>query len=294
MLVIRRYLPAPPLRAVLNSYYIVEGRLPPGMAVRDAILPEIAGFRVQLGSDWRSGFAGEALASLPRAHVTGFTIDPIVIAHEGPFKTFGVGILPLGWNQLIGMPAHIATRAIIDAREVLGHGVDDYIDRLLAAPDDASLVRLSDGFFQHRLAKREKAPCSRIQTLDQLLARHEIDRVDRLAACLEMSARQLERWMLAAHGTGPKMFLKKQRFLATLADLRRSGGDWREAAALRYYDQSHFIRDFKHFTGETPGRYFAQRHALLDPTNATRDRLAALKAQAGASPQILGVEGGSA
>lgn len=62
-------------------------------------------------------------------------------------------------------------------------------------------------------------------------------------------------------GVTPKSYLRLMRFQQTVATIdAASNPDWSEIAlAAGFYDQSHFIRDFKHFSGFTPDDY-ARRH----------------------------------
>ena len=84
-------------------------------------------------------------------------------------------------------------------------------------------------------------------------------RVDDLAFDAGMSARQLRRLFLEEVGLTPKHFCRVIRFRHSLGQLRESQrGDWTDVALQSgYYDQAHFIHEFREFTGYTPGEYNA-------------------------------------
>lgn len=88
---------------------------------------------------------------------------------------------------------------------------------------------------------------------------HGLVRVDELATTAGVSARQLERQFATHVGLSPKRFLRVLRFqqvLAVLRDPSSSSAGWADVAAQHgFYDQAHFINDFKAFTGETPGAW---------------------------------------
>jgi transcriptional regulator GlxA family with amidase domain len=77
---------------------------------------------------------------------------------------------------------------------------------------------------------------------------------------LNLSERSLERLFHTHVGVTPILFARICRFQTSLAILRQ--GRFRSltdiAHSLGYYDQSHFIRDFKLFSGASPGRYLRQ------------------------------------
>lgn len=62
-------------------------------------------------------------------------------------------------------------------------------------------------------------------------------------------------------GVTPKSYLRIMRFQETVRSIDATlNPDWSEIAlAAGFYDQSHFIRDFKHFSGFTPDDYAARQ-----------------------------------
>ena len=84
-------------------------------------------------------------------------------------------------------------------------------------------------------------------------------RVDDLAFDAGMSARQLRRLFVEEIGLSPKHFCRVIRFRHSLSQLSRSArGDWAQVALdSGYYDQAHFINEFRELSGFTPGEYFS-------------------------------------
>src|SRR5579871_4888225 len=82
-------------------------------------------------------------------------------------------------------------------------------------------------------------------------------RVDDLAFDAGMSARQLRRIFLEQLGLSPKHFCRVIRFRHSLPKLRAADrGDWTQVALdCGYYDQAHFINEFRGFSGYTPGEF---------------------------------------
>ncbi len=82
-------------------------------------------------------------------------------------------------------------------------------------------------------------------------------RVDDLAFDAGMSARQLRRVFLEEIGLSAKHFCRVIRFRNSLSRLTRSPrGDWAQVALdCGYYDQAHFINEFRELSGFTPGEY---------------------------------------
>ena len=76
--------------------------------------------------------------------------------------------------------------------------------------------------------------------------------------------RRLERLVKKAYGQTPKQVLRRARALDIAANLIGVADDAEaEEIALRYYDQSHMIREFNAFFNNTPKRFARNKHPLL-------------------------------
>jgi transcriptional regulator GlxA family with amidase domain len=72
-----------------------------------------------------------------------------------------------------------------------------------------------------------------------------------------ITERQLERLFKKYIGLSPKFYSRIIRFNHIFQLVKEKRISWLEITHLSgYFDQSHFIRDFKAFTGEEPSQYF--------------------------------------
>jgi len=83
-------------------------------------------------------------------------------------------------------------------------------------------------------------------------------RVDDLADLAGLSARQFRRVCLQLTGLTPKQLCRAIRFREAVAQLMNDGrlGLATIALELGYYDQAHFINEFRAFSGLTPSEYY--------------------------------------
>jgi AraC-like DNA-binding protein len=88
-----------------------------------------------------------------------------------------------------------------------------------------------------------------------------------LADEIGLSQRRFIQLFRAEVGLTPKAFARVRRFHGVLDRLQDSvEPDWSDVAFdCGYYDQAHFIHEFKEFCGMSPARYHANRsvHHLL-------------------------------
>ena len=85
-----------------------------------------------------------------------------------------------------------------------------------------------------------------------------------LAKNAPISQRQFERSFKEVAGFTPKLYARIKRFETTL---NKSGSLTEIALDAGYFDQAHFIRDFKAFTGLQPRNYFKATAGLPDVEN---------------------------
>jgi AraC-like DNA-binding protein len=78
---------------------------------------------------------------------------------------------------------------------------------------------------------------------------------------LSVSERYLQKLFQKYVGLSPKFFARIVRFSHIFNVIKEEDPDWAEIVyQAGYYDQSHFIRNFKAFTGEDPSQYiFAEK-----------------------------------
>jgi transcriptional regulator GlxA family with amidase domain len=81
-----------------------------------------------------------------------------------------------------------------------------------------------------------------------------------LANDCNLSRRQFERAFKEYSGFSPKVFLNLVRFNSVIKAKTQANNSLTQIAIdCGYFDQSHFIHDFKTFSGYTPKEYFNQK-----------------------------------
>jgi AraC-like DNA-binding protein len=129
--------------------------------------------------------------------------------------------------------------------------VRETTERLGDARDDAARVQVVA-----RLLR--SLPFAPDPLVAHALERVEHEPIGRLARSLGVSERQLERRFLAQVGLSPRSFATLKRFERALELARRGRSLTEVAHEAGYFDQPHFNRDFRRFTGLSPRALFAQ------------------------------------
>ena len=267
-------LPKEHLRPFLTTYYSVSTPGP----LEDQLHPEWGNIRFTKSGDWAVILPGSSDPSPQRGALFGPTDISGNVCSAGGGAMVGVGLTALGWATFIRRPAHAHANRIDDLASILGAPAEQLWADLCAA-DWPGTAALLDDFFTGLLAAAPP-PDAMIARVQQALVSGNLDTVQHFADGLAMTERTLARLCLKAFGFAPKRLLRRQRFLRTLAEIG-DRFDQPLSALLDggYYDQSHFIREFKAYMGMTPQAYFHSPRQMMRRAGAERLRTAGARVQ---------------
>jgi AraC-like DNA-binding protein len=201
----------------------------------------------------------------PTTAATSFEVD-------GPMRVIGVSVLPLGWIALGAGDAHGVADNVLDLEARFGRAWGEMRVALRAVAHDAD--RAADLLWPFlRAAMQPVTDDERnfVTETDAWLADERSPRVEALQEATGLSARQIARLCNRYYGAPPKYLARKYRALRTALILARDGIDWTELCENAFYDQSHFIREFKHFIGLTPNQLRDNASLVMRLTMGRRD-----------------------
>lgn len=281
---VRFFMPSPALRPYISTYYLTEVNLPPGDQVRDWLHPEWANLRFSYNDSCEAGIGDEPVRRAPHFVATGPTSRAAQFI-TGSMRAWGVGLLPLGWARLVDAPASAYADRFVDGEaDPVFAGFAPLLETIFRdSIDPAAEAARIDAFLLELLDRRpspEDEP--RIGAAHAALIDVEMAAVADLAEQLGISPRSLERLSLRAFGFSPKLLLRRQRFLRSLAQFMLDPTlTWISTLDWHHVDQAHFVRDFRRFMGMSPSVYAGLEKPVLRA--AARARAAA----AGAAVQVL-------
>jgi len=190
--------------------------------------------------------------------------------HSGRFTTtldglgfvFGVKFKAGGFHPFLRAPVSTLMDRSIDVAEVFGADGQALVDHVLDCSGMDAMAALAEDFLRQRMP----APDPNVQRVSVLVASIADDRsvtsVDHLTERTGLNKRALQRLFQQYVGIGPKWVIKRYRLHEAVAQLQEGRPVvWADLALeLGYFDQAHFIRDFRQLVGRTPAEY-AKLHA---------------------------------
>lgn len=290
---IRFALPSAKLSPFVTTYYRTDVIAPAAsLGVEDRLHPEWANLRFVGAQRSQSAIGDAELENVPEFSVTGPTsCAPRFRMKSG--RSWGIGLLPLGWAALFKVPAA------------------DYSDRVVNAAEDpafsafhplaTTLLHSNGGFAEELalieahmegLALRETPEMRAIHRVSAALVDPRIGTVSELADQVAMNIRSLERLSKRGFGFSPKLLLRRQRFLRSLSKFMLDPSmKWLNTLDQQYHDQAHFVRDFKRFMGMSPSAYGKIDKPILMAAAKARMAIAGQAVQALHDPNAAGTGG---
>ncbi|MBK6921687.1 MAG: AraC family transcriptional regulator [Deltaproteobacteria bacterium] len=248
--------PAAALRRFVEHYWFVTPDDGPVDLRVDVFVDARADLIFNFGAPYTREIIGGAASSHHASNLDAQRLVPIRILQRGMVRTTGVRFHLGGLGPFVRAPLRPWTNTTPSVDAVLGAAATR-LDRELAGLDDLDAQAAAlDRFLLDQLVLDEGlAVFSR--GLERLVEGDGNHSVESVAGELAVSTRQLDRLFARYLGIAPKAVAKVLRFQRTLRALMRDPKVTlaEVAADAGYFDQAHFIKDFKRMTGGVPRGY---------------------------------------
>ena len=257
-----RYTTFPPpasLAPYVRFFWVLESKVAPGetylhQSMADGCAEMIFHYRGRFDeflSDNRtqksftSGIHGQA------QHCSRFVIDR-------SFGIFGVYLYPFAIPVLFGFPSTEMSNQMADLDTLFGQEGKDLEEQVMLATSDEERICLLSRFLEKRLKKRQEVSAGLIPAIHEIIRTRGMLPVKEMAQKHFLSVRQFERKFKETAGFSPKLYSRIIRFQSAVSEYPVRQKSLTEIALnCGYYDQSHFIHDFKKFSGHHPKAFFS-------------------------------------
>ncbi len=260
-------MPRADLRDHVRAYYYFSTETP----TIQPLCAEMGNIRVVLNGSGFLHTPDGRKEHITSAFLLGPTMGAYCMEADAGARVFGIGIRPKGWITLCGINAEEATDKVIDLTSFAGGLARSSIDEMRNARSLAEMAGAADRFFASLLARRALRRSGRYpEALAQWLLDPNDLGMDELINSMDVSRRQTDRIAKMYFGASPKFLQRKYRALRAADRIRTGELDWMSAAGGAYYDQSHFIKEFKTFVGVTPSQFIGNQAQLITEIQSKR------------------------
>ena len=188
-----------------------------------------------------------------RSIIIGPQLTPVTLDLGQDHHAIIVNLKPAGMYRLLGIPMAELVDCDYDARLVLGCEIDELIERLQESRSSQAKNAITQAYLLGKLPKLRPVLPFDLAMLQQVHASGNLP-IERVAAQACLSLRQFERKSYERLGFSPKLYSRMIRFSHAYKYKESAPhASWIDIAhRCGYYDQMHFIRDFKFFAGFSP------------------------------------------
>lgn len=186
-------------------------------------------------------------------------------AIDKAFGMLGVYLYPHALPLLFNIPASNVSDNNVDIVSLFGNEGRILEDKVMCAASHHLRIGFITDFLTEKLTKPATKSCYFSAAIRQAITAGTMQSVSEMANACNLSVRQIERDFKSLSGFSPRLFSKLTRFRSLMESLPAKAYSMADLAyEFNYYDQSHFINEFKRFTGLSPTQYIKDRLGVDD------------------------------
>jgi AraC-like DNA-binding protein len=189
---------------------------------------------------------------------------------HGPLQIFGIGLRPQGWLATAKRPASIFADQAGDGRALACGPIGQAHARISEAQTFRDMIKIAEKYLAIVARSAAMPPISVIHAIEDWLMNSPNPKIADLLAHSGLSETQAQRHCKALFGAPPKLLARKYRALRMARQIAQGQCDWQLQADRVFYDQSHCIRELRHFIGLTPSAIHTSAR-LLPAHSASAD-----------------------
>ncbi|MBL8112627.1 MAG: helix-turn-helix transcriptional regulator [Acidobacteria bacterium] len=236
-----RHAPAPDLAPFVEHFWFVSWELPGGPVVRETLPHPSVHVVFERGSS--------RVAGVPRGRFTRTL--------EGTGFVLGIKFRPGGFRPLLPYAVTRLSGRVLPLDEVFASGAPDAEEEVLATTCVKERIGAATRFLRERLPDPDPVAEEAATVVRRILEDPAVRRVEDLARAFDTNPRSLQRLFREYVGVSPKWVIRRYRLHEALERMDSGAREnWTALALdLGYFDQAHFIRDFRALVGRTPASY---------------------------------------
>ncbi len=258
--------PHPDLAPLVKCYWILEVPEAAG-AERQRIVPDgCIEMAFILGDDIKRYTSEVDFILQPRAMVLGQTTEPFYIEPQGHVNTFAIRFYPYGFANFVTVPIKELANTETPLTKLFEEVAATELEKsIVEATDTRQRIEVIERFLMDRLSDEAMIDQIVKTTVDALWKTNGSRSINAILEKDLSKRRQLERKFIKQVGMSPKQLGKVIRLQTALNLLlsEKASSLTEIAYESEYYDQSHFIKDFREFTGTNPGEFLGHGNTLL-------------------------------
>lgn len=262
------HIPGPPLSDFVELFWLYEGYQQPHK--KERLLPDgsmelvinLAEDRVRVYDPYDP----DKFQVLQGSLIVGAHSEYFVIDTAQQRSVIGVHFKPGGAFPFFDLPVKELRNMLVSLEALWGRWADRLRERLLEAGTPQGMFGVLERALRAQLARRPHRHPAVAFAVKEFYGAPQTRTIAEVTEQIGLSAKRFIQVFSDEVGLTPKLFCRVRRFQRVLRLIGNGRPvEWAAVAAdCGYFDQAHFIRDFRAFSGINPSAYLAHRTGHLN------------------------------
>lgn len=254
----KQFLPSAALKPYIKYYYLFQSDN--DKAFEDTVFPSGDMEMIfNLGEGIWEATVENRFQRNPAVELWGQITRPLPIKSKGKQTMLGVKFFTHSAAVFLDEEIGMFSDRVCDLSEIIGEPISTLHLKLLEVNETWNRIQLIENFLLKKLniTERKIDTVSKIRSILSTIKNNSTENnLSLVASKHNVTPRYLHKLVNQYTGLSPKSYNKISRFQLSLQLISRKDQTLTSIAYnCGYFDQSHFIRDFKSFTGITPSSY---------------------------------------
>jgi len=248
------------LTEFIKRYWTLDGEKE-NTPIKNTIVPDgTMKLIFHYGETYKHHSQSGEITILPKCFLIGQLTKPYVIEPIGITGSFVVQFKPNGFLPFTTIPIKEMENTAIPLDKLFGENGKKLSEQILNANSTSERIQIIEIFLLGELSNKRTIDSIVKSTVETIYNANGKFSVNEFLKSNNINRRQLSRKFSSTIGLSPKQLAKTIRIQTTLKALLNEEHTRLTDLAYEneYFDQAHFIKDFKEFTGLTPKEFYGE------------------------------------
>lgn len=207
---------------------------------------------------------GNLFHKSPPYTLLGIYSKPYIVKFPALVNVLGIRFFPDGIRNIFGLPPACFLSTYEDGIDVIGKKLNEICSRIKELARTEDRLKVADQFFSRQLEQHRKIHDYTHHAMKYIRNKNGLIKFKELTDKIPISPRQLQREFKSTYGMNITEYIRITRLNTINKYLKPEPQKLTEIAhQLDFSDQSHFIREFKHYLGMSPGKFMKNRDRYI-------------------------------
>lgn len=199
----------------------------------------------------------------PDSFYPGQFTKPFILDFAKSSKCIGVSFHPWVGNFLSDIPAKEFTDKTVSLTSISND--NSLLDKLLHSKNESDLIFLLESYLIEKIKNYKMDSVTKL-VAKTIISNPSLPNLENILCSLGISRRRIEQRFISSIGLPMGCFARKIRFQNAVSLIQVDSLKSLSYVGLEagYYDQSHFIREFKKFSGLSPNVFKRETSSMKD------------------------------